>query len=401
MNRSTSREMGRTRRHGIVVVQVVVLITVLMGFAALTIDIGTLYRARGELQAAADAAALAGASAFTTDAMLKVRLTPDDDASLYEVLSATVDRVNEFSQLNYTLGSPTVVELSASDISSGWIDLTSGTSAIDPARASNTFNAVQVTVRRASGGGDGSNGPVPFFLAPILGLASGDTFATAAGAFDDRFAGIAVGSGSAGTLPLSTDDTLYTAGLASAPDSSLDNYGYDDGSGSVVSMADGVNEINIFPGVTAPGNFGLLNIGTPNNGLPGLSYQIENGVSAAEMQAEIGTSEITFYDSGGSPTAYSITGTPGMENGLIPSFELQIGQTVSFFVHGAVAGNGANSTYTITGIRFARVMGVQLTGPQSQRGIWVQPVVYSGADVITGVAAPSSNGMIGRIVLVR
>ena len=40
------------------------------GFASLTIDVGLLYNAKADLQRTADAAALAGASAYLTDAAL-------------------------------------------------------------------------------------------------------------------------------------------------------------------------------------------------------------------------------------------------------------------------------------------------------------------------------------------
>ena len=55
------------RRRGVVVVQVAVLLTVLLGFVALTVDVGLMYNTKAELQAAADAAALAGAAAPYND----------------------------------------------------------------------------------------------------------------------------------------------------------------------------------------------------------------------------------------------------------------------------------------------------------------------------------------------
>lgn len=52
-------------QSGAALVLTLVMLTVLMGVAALAVDVGLLYSARGEAQRAADAAALAGASAFT------------------------------------------------------------------------------------------------------------------------------------------------------------------------------------------------------------------------------------------------------------------------------------------------------------------------------------------------
>ncbi len=55
------------RRRGIVAVYTVVVIVVLLGFAALTVDVGYLYGQRQHAQNTADAAALAGASALRSE----------------------------------------------------------------------------------------------------------------------------------------------------------------------------------------------------------------------------------------------------------------------------------------------------------------------------------------------
>ena len=50
------------RRRGAVVAFALVMMIVLVGFASLTLDVGAIYNTRADLQNAADAAALAGAS---------------------------------------------------------------------------------------------------------------------------------------------------------------------------------------------------------------------------------------------------------------------------------------------------------------------------------------------------
>ncbi len=49
------------------------MLTVLLGVATLTIDVGQVYSARAELQNVADSAALAGAAAYVTVTMMTVR----------------------------------------------------------------------------------------------------------------------------------------------------------------------------------------------------------------------------------------------------------------------------------------------------------------------------------------
>ncbi|MHC4093644.1 MAG: pilus assembly protein TadG-related protein, partial [Planctomycetota bacterium] len=64
-----------SRRHkALVTVQVAVALTFVAGFAALSIDIGHAYWARGEIQRASDAAALAGTSSYLSDAGMLVAL---------------------------------------------------------------------------------------------------------------------------------------------------------------------------------------------------------------------------------------------------------------------------------------------------------------------------------------
>ena len=49
-------QVSRFRRRGVVALQVGVMLTVLLGCAALTIDVGQLFSARTDLQKAADSA---------------------------------------------------------------------------------------------------------------------------------------------------------------------------------------------------------------------------------------------------------------------------------------------------------------------------------------------------------
>ncbi|MBZ5600185.1 MAG: hypothetical protein LAN83_17905 [Acidobacteriia bacterium] len=59
-------DSSRQRQRGVTILLVVVALVVVLGMAALAIDVVTLYVARTEAQRAADAAALAGAKAFVT-----------------------------------------------------------------------------------------------------------------------------------------------------------------------------------------------------------------------------------------------------------------------------------------------------------------------------------------------
>ncbi len=63
------KRWGMKRQRGGVVVYTAISLTFILGFAALAVDIGTLYSAQAELQRAADAAALAAASQLASGAL--------------------------------------------------------------------------------------------------------------------------------------------------------------------------------------------------------------------------------------------------------------------------------------------------------------------------------------------
>lgn len=382
------RERNREKRKAVVVVQAAVCMTVLMGFAAITVDVGMLYRSRAELQAAADSAALAAASSLTEDDMLALRLGGNGASS---VLSQMVARAQEYSLLNETLGSPTAVGSSA--ISTGWIDVTSATSPIDTTVSTANSNAIHVYLEKSGT----TNGAVEFFFAPIMGMNSAETSASAVAAMDDRFMGFDTSQGSGYLMPLTISLNVYNAEMAGGSDA----YDYDESSGSIGTSSDGIPELNLYPYVNAPGNFGLLNIGTPNQSTPGLANQIENGVDPGDLQTEIGTTELLFSQDDGSSVTYNITGNPGMKAALESAFETREGEVIAFLIHDQVTGNGANTTYRISDIKFGRLMDVKLQGAAGSRGIWIQPAAFAGEGVRVGPGGPSTGGMLGRMMLVR
>ena len=138
-----AKRFARThRRRGATAVFVAVTIPLMFGFAALTIDIGYMYNVRTDLQNAADAAAMAGAAAYTSDAMVQVR-AGDADA-LADVMYFGRNEVHRIAALNHSLGaSGTLIE--EGDVVFGWIDTTSATSPIQTGVPPEEYNAVEVT----------------------------------------------------------------------------------------------------------------------------------------------------------------------------------------------------------------------------------------------------------------
>ena len=179
-----------------------------------------------------------------------------------------------------------------------------------------------------------------------------------------------------------------------------DAYAYNASTDSIVSSSDGTAEMNLYPHAeNGSGNFGLLNIGAPSNSTAILRRQVEEGITPTELEAEIGTSNIDFWDDYGNPVTYTVGGNPGLVATLEASLLTRIGDVVAVLVHDTISGVGTNLTYQITGIRFARVMSANLHG--NSKSVWLQPATLVGYGVRTSPAAPSTGGAAGQLVLVR
>ncbi len=387
------RQDASHRRRGTVVVAAAIMMVALLGFAALAVDVGNLYAAKGQLQRAADAAALAGASTFS-DNSLRQSGNADDPDELEELaVEWATARAWQYGYRNETTGVAT--GLGGADIVVGEFDFANPTAPLGTGNS----NAVQVTARFTEGS---PNGPVDNFFASLFGFHQTDVVATATAAFDDHVAGYTPTS-TGPLIPFSIHVDVYEDLLVNGPD----QFSYDPDLGVVQPWPDGVSEIRLFPyeasdPPTGAGNFGLLNVGTLNQGVPAIANQIENGVSPEELAAEIGTSELTFYDDDGNALAHLITGSPGMDSGLIPAIESRLNTMVGFFVHSGVSDtSGANADYTIVKIVFGRLMEVNLPGSPDDRRIIVQPAVWTDPGVRTDPDAPSTGGLLGRLVLVR
>ena len=169
------QSIRRTRRFGNrkggYAILLAVSLMVLLAFAALAIDISWLRFAQFQAQNAADAGAHA--------ALVELRRNFDvDDAR---------DMAMNLILANHVAGDPAAADPGV-DIRFGIWDFDVG--AVNPENAFTIdtvpFNAVSVTVRREEGGpGDG---PVPFFIAPILGpeYANANANASAIGALRPR-----------------------------------------------------------------------------------------------------------------------------------------------------------------------------------------------------------------------
>jgi Flp pilus assembly protein TadG len=144
------------RERGNVLVFVTVALLALFGFAAWSTETGQAWTARGQLQAASDAAALAGAGEL---------IEPNEGAPADP--GAATAAAQAFGLQNETLGVP--IDIPAGDIATGSWDVPTRTFTPLPGSTDRTVvRAVRVLGRRD----DVANGPIPTVLGRIMGVDS-------------------------------------------------------------------------------------------------------------------------------------------------------------------------------------------------------------------------------------
>lgn len=149
------------RRRGATAVMVAIAIPVIIGFAALTIDVGLIYNTKTDLQRAADAAALAAASRL-------------GDYASGDVLTQGREAAMAVTAENSVLNKRITIE--DSDITFGRAILNKQTGQFDFVPTNVFPDAAHVVVRKTEGS---SNGSLNLFFARIFGKQSQDVTAEA------------------------------------------------------------------------------------------------------------------------------------------------------------------------------------------------------------------------------
>lgn len=372
-------------RRGVSVVFTVVGLSVLLGFAALAIDVGYAYSVRSQLQRNADAAALAGASVLISDNLLSE--IPEDPTP------QIIETARDYAWANPAGGVQT--EILLEDIVPGNLPEPYNPEVPVVPSAYALYNAVQVTSRRT----DSINGEIALFFARTLGVDSISLSATATAYVENRFSGYRPPPVNhlSPLLPFTIHRTIYQTNVQEGGDL----FGYNSNTRQITAGPDGIVEIRLYPAVGDVGNFGTLNIGIGNQGTQQLGSQIEFGLNEGDLADEIGTENISFLSANGFPVTYTITGNPGISGGLVSYLEARLGDVVGFFIHIETTESGSNYEYQIVDIRFGRLLEVDLTGNPENKRLVVQPVVYSDPGVETDPRADSSDGMVVALRLVR
>jgi Flp pilus assembly protein TadG len=365
----------REVRRGAMAPLTAVLLIVFLAAAAFAIDMGYIVTVRNEMQNAADAASLAGAS------QLRVVPSPgglnEMSRALAAVAAARVE-AKKFCALNRGGGAP--LQLRDEDIVVG--HLASGSQAeLTPWTADQPFpNAVRVTVRRD----DLANGPLRLFFAPVIGNPTwkGNVNATAgidSGRYIITGFQTTPGGPNPQLLPLAVHVESWNAFMKTGK--SPDGQVHDDFTaatptstvkppGNVVRSKDGVAELTgVYPDDTQPGNFGLMNLRytNPENNTPQFSKWFLHGPTHEDM-ATFGVSGLRALPS----TPVTIKGGPGLKSSLVPDMNGIVGQSRILPLYTDVTGQGSNTYYKVAG--FVGVTIVSATGRGSNIEVGFQPM---------------------------
>lgn len=355
------------RRRGVSFVMVVISLVMMLGMASMTVDIGMMYRARNEAQASADAAAMAAAWRLMDQNRLR------GSSYVTAVTAASRQAAIELAAHNAIINDPPVLDSNSGNSTTGDIvigrlvdpeNATESLSFADPSR----FNAVHVLLHRD----ETRNGPIDLFFAAVFGRDEAEISASARAAFYDGVVGWSVNdtTGDAGLLPFALHVNAWN-NLLAGTQTTGDQYTYNPTNGAVTSGGDGILELNLYPGggtgQLPPGNFGTVDIGSPNNSTADLTRQIRYGISEEDLAFFGGTLEL------GMDGTLGLNGDTGLSAGIKDDLESIIGKPRAIPIFTTVSGNGNNSMYTVVGFVGIRIMYVKLTGSMSSKKVVIQP----------------------------
>jgi hypothetical protein len=404
-----SKRNNRFSRRGAAAATVAISGSVLLGFAALAIDMGVFYNTRIEAQRSADAAALAGAWKLLGDERVK------GTTGLATLSEQTRESASQMANLNSILKKAPDVDLNLANHTGGDIVLGRLNNPLDRSEVLDTnvhpseYNSVSVLVRLD----DIRNGRVPFFFGQIFGFQSKAMSARAVATAQNNVAGyrVTTTSGNAQLMPFAVHRDSWNE-LIEGVVTMGDNFAYDPETGAVTYGSDGVYELNMYPGSGSgagggqkpkesdngqlpPGNFGTVDIGNQNNSTADLRRQIRYGVSAEDLAYHDG--ELRFDNQGN----LYLNGDTGLSAAIKSDLEAIKGQPRAILLFTEVSGPGNNATYTIVGFAGIRIVEVQLTGAMTSKRVVIQPAVVVDSTVIIEEDAQPSYFVYSRPTLVR
>ena len=339
-------------RKGAIVVLAAVMMVVMFGVIAFSVDIGYAFVQRSELQRSADAAAIAAASDLLDQQILNPGVIPSESTA--EATAAQFASLNHVGSVSPTVPNADIEIGTLADWGDPGGNIMSGIG---------IPNAARVRVQRTAS----LNGETPYFFAPIFGHSGVEQESISTAAYRSSFRGFRAppSGGNLGILPFTLDDDTWQDlydGLTE------DNWTWDPATDTISAGPDGVYEVNLFPQDTGmPGNRGTVDIGHSGNSTSDIQRQIIDGISPSDLEHHGGKLE---FDSNGEMI---LNGDTGISAAVKTQLTAIMGQPRIVPVFVAAAGNGNNANYTINKFVGMRIMEVKLTGKMSKKRVIIQP----------------------------
>jgi hypothetical protein len=359
-----------------------------MGMLAFGIDLGWVTHTHNELQAAADAAALAGAGQLTDD-WVRYYLPGQSNDQKAAILAGAKTRALTAAQTyaGYnSAGDVASLNLPSADVEFGFTDSAGNYTALPT--DTGYPNTVKVVMRRDST----ANGLLPMFFARVIGISSVSLTTTATAGV---FSGTVDGFNTNPTQPLPILPMTYDVNhwnnfikTGQGPDGSADR------------TASGDPQLAVYPSIKFTGNFGELSLDQGNDGASTISGWIDNRVPGSDLQAEYSSGLLPLSQHNpNSPPDWK--GNPGLKDSTIHTVDDHIGATylLPLFkpvldglldptLYAAGAGQGANYYYTIVAF-----VAVKITSADDKT-VKVQPTALINPNVLytnVGVVQPPSG----------
>lgn len=380
------RSKRKNARRGNVLVLTAILMIAVVAMAAFAVDVGCLQVAKTQMQASADASALAGGWAL-------IPTSPDDNWSTLQ--NRATQQAVQFAALNKVLSeSPAIDALgdgATGEIVFGYLANLSDPNCPMTFDDASRFNALQITVNRTAS----RNGEIPLPFGRVLGTGKTSLSARATAALVNSVGGLAAPSNGTNLelMPFALDrDTWEYVKNGGGSD----QYKFDPETGEVRPGSDGIPEANLFPqGTGSPGNRGTVDIGPANNSTNDIARQIVHGVNQQDLSYVGG--ELKFNSQG----KLFLNGDTGISAGVKDELASIIGKPRIIPIFSEVGGNGNNATYTIVKFVGVRIMAVKLTGSMKSKYVMIQPAVIVAGGVIPGSSPTTSDFVYSPVRLVR
>jgi hypothetical protein len=400
-----------SHRSATVAPMAALLMTFLTGMLAFSIDIGYICFVQGELQDAADAAALAAAEQLQSPFVAFYSPGADQQSILTTVTTNTSSSSSPIptAQLYayYNQAGGVNIMVPSSDISFSYYN---GSTFSSPTL---TYfpNTVTVITRRDSNGGTFSNGPLGLFFGQIFGISSVSLTATASATIYNGYM-----SSMTDNPPYTTSGTTTTLGInAHILPVALDMYVWANFlsdntssawlSGVTSTGSNGALQLQVYPtGTNTPGSFGLIDVGQPSNSVPAFRNWIDDGSTPNDISYLLSHSLLPVSVS--SPAQWKVG--PGLKSTLESNFASVIGEPLLIPIfqplspaastpppsspgssYTAATGSGSNATYAVVG--FAGVTITSASGSGNNMNISIQPAVVVDPTAVISNPLPAAT----------